>query len=93
MPKQITSEELCSVIGEELLQKCLEQFKGKQFYFHKKSNTFSDNNERNEFIFNACTKSGCNIEKVAEMVHLSPEYVQKIYYQEIKNRHGCKKQE
>lgn len=92
MPKQITSEELCSVIGQDLFQKCLEKFRGRQFYFHKKSSAFSDNTKRNEFIFNACTKSGCDFNKVAEIVHLSPEYVQKIFYREIRNRNGCQNQ-
>ena len=86
MPKQITSEEFRSVIGDDLFQKCIEKFRGRQFYFGKKSNllNFKNNEQRNEFIYNACINSGCSYETVADRLNLSTDYVRRICYDMIK---------
>ncbi len=88
MPKQITAEELCSVIGDDLFQKCMDKFKGRQFYFNKKANPFKDITQRNEFIYNACINSGCKYETIADRLDLTPDTVRRIYYNMIKTKNG-----
>lgn len=86
MSKAITEQELCSVIGEELFQKCSDKFSGRQYYFKKKPNPLKFNNqqEKEEFIYNACIKSGVSLTDVADKVQLTPERVKKIFYKKLK---------
>lgn len=86
MSKAITEKELCSVIGEELFQKCLEKFSGRQYYFKKKPNplNFKNQQEKEDFIYNACIKSGASFNDVADKVQLTPERVKRIFYQKLK---------
>lgn len=86
MSKAITEQELCSVIGEELFQKCSDKFSGRQYYFKKKPNplNFNSQQEKENFIYNACIKSGASFDDVADKVQLSPERVKRIFYQKLK---------
>ena len=69
MSKAITEKELCSVIGDELFQKCSDKFSGRQYYFKKKPNplNFNSQQEKEDFIYNACIKSGLDFDAIADL--------------------------
>lgn len=88
MPKQITTEELLDVIGDDLFHQCMDKFKGRQYYFKKKTNPlhFKNQDEKKEFIYNASIKSGLNFNQIGDKLDLSADHVRRLFYEVVEQK-------
>lgn len=83
MPKRLTNQNLKDIIGEESFKKLYEAAAGQTIYIMKKSPDFTNQKEKEEYIFNL-SESGVSYPEIADKVDLSVDRVTKIISKMIK---------
>lgn len=77
MPKRLTNQNLKDIIGEESFKKLYEVAAGQTIYIMKKSPDFTNQKEKEEYIFNLFC-GGVSYQDIADKVDLSVDRVTKI---------------
>lgn len=79
-------EDAIRFLGEEKYNEFLEHFGGRTIYVPKTKKTFSDNDERNEYMYESWLSGNKKFEHLAEEFELSLDYVIRIINKESKKR-------
>lgn len=80
MSKSVSINEMIDVIGEDAVQKLIESFAGRTFYFNKKPNIieFPDQESKERFAQNAYYSGALSLSEISVQLGLSVDHVRKL---------------
>lgn len=80
MPKSVSINEMIDVIGEDAVQKLIDNFAGRTCYFNKKQNIieFPDQESKERFARNAFYSGSLSLSEISVQMGLSVDHVRKL---------------
>jgi hypothetical protein len=80
MPKSVSIKEMIDVIGEEAVQKLIDNFAGRTCYFKKDPNAieFPDQESKERFARNAFYSGALSLSEISVQLGLSVDHVRKL---------------
>lgn len=78
MPEKVSLSELKKIMGDNIVNKLYDEFAGMIIYIPKKGIKFSNQEAKEQYIFNCFYESNVQISEIAERVDLSEDRIRKI---------------